>query len=220
MYGLVFLFFVIVVICVFVWNRKHVQYLKYFVIHLDGNNERRKHIDDMTRVLGQPIQKISAVRGSSISQEEFRRVQKQSTHFYNTNELGCYKSHQKAISMLPYEACEYAVIFEDDFLITQETHDTILKLLDDVPSFDVIMIGNDLRGPPDYIVPSKKSGGSHAILVKCSQAHKIEHFLRTITGPIDDRYYDLIMSYTIDGLVVQPSLVGVNTKLISTLGHY
>jgi len=198
------------------------QRLGYYVIHVDGHETRRKHIDDMERILDRPIQKVSAVRGSDISDREFKHVQKHSRHFYNKNELGCYKSHQKAVSMLKYEPCEYAVIFEDDFLIQPDTHETLLQILDDVPDFDFMMIGNDFQGeqPYTYTVPPRKSGGSHAILVNCSRVSTIERFLKHVTGPIDDRYYDLMLSYTLDGLVVQPTIVKINTKLVSTLGHF
>lgn len=221
---LLLLLFVVIVIAIAIWWwSRPKERLRYYVIHLDGHETRRRHIDDMERTLGQPIRKVSAVKGSDISDREFKHVQMHSTHFYNKNELGCYKSHQKAVSLLKHEPCEYAVIFEDDFLIQPDTHETLLQILDDVPDFDFMMIGNDFHDEQPhrtYTVPPRMAGGAHAVLINCSRASTIEHFLKHVTGPIDDRYYDLMLSYTLDGLVVQPSVVKVNTKLLSTLGHF
>jgi GR25 family glycosyltransferase involved in LPS biosynthesis len=220
---LVFLVFVcLVTLCTYFIVRPR-EKIRYYVIHVDGNIERRNHIDMMERLLGHRIHRVSAVTGSRVSDAEFQHIRRTSTHIYNKNEVGCYKSHQKVISWLVYEPCEYAVIFEDDFVVTSDTHNTLLQLIEDVPTFDIFMIGNNFEGSTDtltYKVPHEKSGGSHGVLIKQSRARKIHHFLQDITGPIDDVYYRRILSGDLDGLVTIPSIVHVNTRLLSTLGHF
>lgn len=222
---LLLLAIVIIITIVFVPKKEQI---KYYVIHLKGNKERHMNIKNMGKNLGRPIIEVDATTGASISDNEFSKVVSSSQFIYNKNELGCYKSHQRIISRLKYERCDYAVIFEDDFAIPPELHNKIQSIIEEFPVFDVLFIGihqTDYKGLQmtnlvHGVEYDRKFTGSHAYIIKKSQSSKIEKFLRDITVPIDVKYYNMIRDGDIDGFVTFPNVVNVMNDLRSTLGHH
>ena len=215
----------IIIAIVFVPKKEQI---KYYVIHLKGNKERHMNIKNMRKNLGRAIIEFDATTGASISDNEFSKVVSSSQFIYNKNELGCYKSHQRIISRLKYERCDYAVIFEDDFAIPPNLHTKIESIIEEFPDFDVLFIGihqNDYKGLKmsnlvHGVEYDRKFTGSHAYIVKSSQSSKIEKFLRAVTVPIDVKYYNMIRDGDIDGFVTFPNVVNVMNDLRSTLGHH
>jgi hypothetical protein len=205
------------------WITRPKQYIKYYVIHLKGNKERKRNIDVMQKQLGQPIQIFDAVKGSSIDDKTFMHVAQTSERIFNKNELGCYMSHKHLIQKYSQDHVEYGVIFEDDFEVYPDTHEKILKLIKDFPDFDIITIanGNDHIGekvsPGLYKVhPTEMIGGSWGYIIK---GNRIQKYLENISAPVDLKFYNHMKSGDIEGYIAFPRLVG-NAGCETTLGHY
>jgi GR25 family glycosyltransferase involved in LPS biosynthesis len=212
----------LVVFFVLWWLVRPQEYIKYYVIHLKGNKERHENIVNMEKVLGQPIHRFDAVKGSSINDEMFHSIIRTSEKIYNKNELGCYLSHANLMNEV---SSKYAVIFEDDFKVYPDTHERIKNMLTNFPDFDIIMIGdcNNKIGEEIYpnicrVHPTDMICGSSGYIIRTDNAHRIKSHLKSITSPIDLKFYNHIKSGDIDGYIHCPAITGVN-PIKSTLGH-
>jgi non-homologous end joining protein Ku len=220
---IVFLLLTIVVFFVLYWITRPKEHIKYYVIHLKGNEERRKNIEVMQQRLGQPIHVFDAVKGSGIDDRTFNRIRQTSDRIFNKNEVGCYLSHKDLIQMYSRDNAEYGVIFEDDFEVYPDTHEKILKLIRDFPDFDIVTIanGSDTVGykvsPGIYNVhQTEMLSGSWGYIIRGNRIHK---HLENISAPIDLKIYNHIKSGDIEGYIAFPRLVG-NAGCETTLGHY
>jgi GR25 family glycosyltransferase involved in LPS biosynthesis len=106
----------------------------------------------------------------------------------------------------------YSVIFEDDVQIPTGFQKTVEQIIQDVPDFDIIYLGN-LDGNHKhqvvrnvYTVDSESYlTGTHAYLVKNENTWKITNQLK-YQKAIDLELSELIKQGHIEGFVVWPSL--------------
>ena len=205
------------------WLVRPKEYIKYYVIHLKGNKERHENIVSMENILGQPIHRFDAVRGSSINDKTFKSIVGTSEKLYNKNEIGCYMSHANLIN----EASgQYAVIFEDDFKVYPDTHERIINMLKKFPDFDIMMIGDCNVNIGEEIQPNicrvhatEMICGASGYIIRTDNVKRYNSHLKHITAPIDLKFYNHMLTGEIDGYVHCPPLTGLSS-CETTLGHY
>ncbi len=93
---------------------------KIFVINLDERADKFKNAEDQIQAQNLECERISAVRGSNLSQKEVdaaydSKLNKQRyLKALSLGEIGCYLSHISAWQKIVDEELDYAIILEDD----------------------------------------------------------------------------------------------------------
>jgi GR25 family glycosyltransferase involved in LPS biosynthesis len=140
---------------------------------------------------------------------------------FKPGEVGCYKSHMNLIG-LPKNT-KYSVIFEDDFVIQHGFHSKVQKIIQDAGDFDILYLGNldgnhseRVKGDVYKVDTSGYLTGMHGYVIKNENAWKIISKLK-YKKVIDIELPELINIGDVDGLVVWPSIVGQDSKLVSSI---
>lgn len=205
--------------------------IEYHVIHLKHHRERLMNIQNNRKKLGKDIDIFNAVVGKDVDLDNLQvydpLLRNQFNHDF-IGEIGCYLSHMMLIKSLFNSINNYAVIFEDDFYILEEDlHSKIvyyLKELED-EDFDILILGNftnnkcTLFKSDIYTInPNEHMWGTHAYLIKNTNARKIYNLLLTMSLAIDNKFKTLLDMNLLKGYVVYPVLVDQQrTKLKSTI---
>lgn len=88
-----------------------------YFINLDRSKERLATFLPLVEALGLPYERISAVNGKELSQEELDKLVVRKSFkkkVFRAGEIGCYLSHTKAWEKFLKSDYKYALIFEDD----------------------------------------------------------------------------------------------------------
>jgi glycosyl transferase, family 25 len=126
---------------------------KIFVINLDSSIERLASMDAQCSRLGLHFERISAVNGRDLSTDEKAAVYDRKTNLskydkeLNEGEIGCYMSHIRCWERIVAEKLDYALILEDDAILSQDLVGFIGKLGDSYDEWDYIKLshGNKLK---------------------------------------------------------------------------
>lgn len=178
--------------------------MKYIVlvINLDSSVDRMTSMQKQLDALSIPFERISAVRGSLLSAEEKARVynlrvnQDKYDKVLNDGEIGCYLSHVRCWERIVKDELDFALILEDDAILTQE----LKGFLEVLPSLstdwdyiklshgsktkdalDAIELGNGLSLCRCLKLPSTTTGQ----FVSLSGARKLLADAYPIARPID-----------------------------------
>jgi GR25 family glycosyltransferase involved in LPS biosynthesis len=118
---------------------------------------------------------------------------------------------------------KYSVIFEDDFIVEPGFHSKVRKIIQDAGDFDILYLGNldgnhaeRVKGDVYKVDTTRYLTGMHGYVVKNENAWKITSKLK-YKKAIDLELPDLFKTGDVDGLVVWPSIVGQNSKLVSSI---
>ncbi|BAT22119.1 hypothetical protein AR679_gp093 [Yellowstone lake phycodnavirus 1] len=207
----VLLLLILLLLCILIRN---VCDFDYHVIHVPGNDERSKNIQEMEKVLGQKINIFSGEVGTKHPHLKLKGVH------------GCYKSHLNLLSKLREH--KFAVIFEDDFLIRRDLHHKIKSIIRKLrnKNFDMVYLGNldnnhgeHFRGDLYKVDKKKLLTGTHAYIVNTSSCQKIISLLKSrMKKAIDLELHDLMCEDLVTAYVVWPYLVNQQPdKLKSTI---
>ncbi|NVK36710.1 MAG: glycosyltransferase family 25 protein [Gammaproteobacteria bacterium] len=141
---------------------------KIFVINLDERPDKFKNAEDQILAQGLSCERISAVRGSNLSEEEITKnydAKANKKHYMKTmsvGEIGCYMSHRAAWQKIIDDNLDYAIILEDDCKLEADFH-LLPSLLTHLKDWDYIK----LTGPRGR----KKIQDTACITDKFSIAH-------------------------------------------------
>lgn len=126
-----------------------------YIINLDRSPERLKFVKENVERLNIPFERIPAVDGNLLSQEEIQqKVSNALKGFDRRNKVGifgCYLSHVKTWEIFLKSDAEFAIIFEDDVnfnpKVLKETIDELIinKDLWDINTFDIRGNGTPVR---------------------------------------------------------------------------
>jgi hypothetical protein len=107
-----------------------------FLINLDDREDRLESSTRQFQELKLPFTRVSAISAKSVEESVF----------LTKPVLACWKSHIKTYSMLIESDLDYALVFEDDFLIKKPK--TFMRLLESLESekHDLLQIGFLLPG--------------------------------------------------------------------------
>ena len=108
--------------------------ITYLCINLPQAEERRKSILAQAERLGVNIQLVEAVAGKDLPAEvpeyDRKRRKKLFTKDLSANEIACTLSHKKALRTFLESEAEYAVIMEDDAVLSENFNAGIRELVD------------------------------------------------------------------------------------------
>lgn len=140
----------------------------------------------------------------------------------NKNEVGCYLSHVKSIDIVAKKNKPgYSVIFEDDFVITDQFLDTLDKTLLTLKNleFDMFFLGiwgNKGSQVIDNVYNILPSFGAHGYLINNQSAYKIISQIRHMDTVVDVAMFNKGLSkdltiYRIDDVIVDQ--VGLESSI-------
>ena len=98
-----------------------------FVINLDSSKDRLVSITSRLRELGVPFERVPAVNGRALSDQEISQITYPYNHFESKvrftreltkGEIGCFLSHRKCWEKLLESDKQWALIMEDDIQIS------------------------------------------------------------------------------------------------------
>lgn len=98
-----------------------------FVINLDSSKDRLVSITNRLRELGVPFERVPAVNGRALSDQEISQITYPYNHFESKvrftreltkGEIGCFLSHRKCWEKLLESDKQWALIMEDDIQIS------------------------------------------------------------------------------------------------------
>jgi GR25 family glycosyltransferase involved in LPS biosynthesis len=213
-------------------NKNPDSFIKYYVIHLKGNEPRFSNIKNMQKRLGKPISIFSAILGKSVNLSNIKRYDKNlniTTKFKFKNEIGCYLSHFLLIKQLLNTTHKYTVIFEDDFLIIDYYFDKYLNnILTEIEEdsnfdFDILYNGNyennygtHYRKNIYHANKNKILSGTHCYIINNKNILKIYKKLFNIDAAIDNKFSQLCKNNELNILTSFPVTVG-NIDSLSTI---
>ncbi len=107
---------------------KRIKRMKFniFVINLDGSESRLESIKSQLDKIGQSFERVSAIRGSLLSEDEKKQVysiESNKKNYYkllSDGEIGCSLSHISCWRKIIDDNLDYALILEDDAIITSD----------------------------------------------------------------------------------------------------
>lgn len=105
---------------------------RVFLINLEQSTDRLKACRAKFEQLGVEFERIPAICGESLTQDEIDAVYDatDSRAYYkelNAGEVGCYLSHRCAWQKIVDEQLDYAFVFEDDFALSEVNFASIVK---------------------------------------------------------------------------------------------
>jgi glycosyl transferase, family 25 len=121
---------------------------KIFVINLDSSVDRIENMQAQCNELGIEFERVSAVRGKNLSNDEKAAVYNLDVNLakydkvLNDGEIGCYMSHAKCWEQIVVQNLDYALILEDDAILTPEITGYIAKLADSTQEWDYIKLSH------------------------------------------------------------------------------
>ena len=136
--------------------------LAVFVINLDTSRERMAQIETASEKAGLSLTRVAAIDGrvedgtrwEGFDDAAFRRRNGRNAL---PGEIGCYRSHLKALDRFVQSGAPHGLILEDDALPTADTASRIAAIIDAAPDADVIrLISHRNRG---FIARTETSAG-------------------------------------------------------------
>ena len=111
-----------------------------YIINLDRSKERWAYIKPQVDQLGLPVERISAVDGKALSQEEVAKSVDFVTfrgfhHPPSRGTIGCSLSHIKTWKAFLESNYEYALVFEDDVSFDPVKLRAVVNQLIDIPTY-------------------------------------------------------------------------------------
>ncbi|MCL2919420.1 glycosyltransferase family 25 protein [Shewanella litorisediminis] len=121
---------------------------KVLVINLDSSVDRLTSMQQQLDQLGLAFERISAVRGSLLSAAEKAKVydlkanQAKYDKVLNDGEIGCYLSHVRSWEKILEDHLDFALVLEDDAILTPEITGFISKLAELSQDWDYIKLSH------------------------------------------------------------------------------
>jgi glycosyl transferase family 25 len=117
--------------------------MKCYLINLDRSPDRLAQMRVEFERLGLTFIRVAAVDGKQLSQEELDAVTPRVRHWeipMPSSEIGCFLSHRKCFEIIANGDDNYAAVFEDDIILSNETR-KVLSNTDWIPEdADIIKI--------------------------------------------------------------------------------
>ena len=168
---------------------------KVYYINLDKSFERRSFMEAQFRELNIPLTRMPAVYGKELSQDLLKNAKSQFnifTHYPNLNdgEIGLTKTYFDLWKIITKQKEDYAIVLEDDALLTKDFFPDLEKLLLTITENDFLDISgrkgflklssNNLT--TKFIIPSLQTTGQ---IIGRKAAKTLSHNLTTYYSPID-----------------------------------
>lgn len=168
---------------------------KFYYINLDKSNVRREFMENQFKNFDVSITRFSAVYGKELPKEFLKKAKKSHnilTHFPNLNdgEIGLTKTYFDLWDVIQHQKEDYAIILEDDALITQEFLNDLPQILNEVTTNDFVDISgrkgfskkNQNTFTQLFVIPPLQTTGQ---IIGKKAAVELKKNLNTFYAPID-----------------------------------
>jgi GR25 family glycosyltransferase involved in LPS biosynthesis len=199
-----------------------------------GNIDRLKNIEEQQNKNNIYIQKIDAVNGSLLNQDDLIRDNILDVRFKEgtskrKNEIGCYLSHLKIYKTVlnSNKVDGITIVLEDDFIINTnnfyESIENIINELRDI-DYDIVYLGNTFGNAGEqyknniyYVDKNNKILGTYGYLINNKNAKKIYELTKFVDTQIDEKINNLIKENKLNAFIVKPNIINHNYGLESTI---
>ncbi|MDW7548648.1 glycosyltransferase family 25 protein [Pseudoalteromonas peptidolytica] len=180
--------------------------LNIFLINLDSSKDRLKESARQFDKFNLSFERISAVDGASISNQELETHysrEKNARQYYRAltvGEIGCYMSHLKVLEEIVARQLPYAFVFEDDFQLQADLREIdskvsalpfdwdMIKLYQSQKNRRTAFATHQIDSDLSLVIPNKVPAGTVAQLISFEGAKKILAHARPFGRPIDIDY--------------------------------
>ncbi|WP_233270071.1 glycosyltransferase family 25 protein [Polaribacter sp. L3A8] len=168
---------------------------KVYYINLDKSLERRNFMENQFKKLNIPLTRMPAVYGKELPEDFLKKTKKQHnilTHYpyLNDGEIGLTKTYFDLWKIIATQREEFAIVLEDDALLTADFFTDINLLLHSITNKDFLDISgrkgflklksNKLIST--FLIPSLQTTGQ---IIGKTAAEKLSKNLTTYYAPID-----------------------------------
>jgi len=204
------------------------------------NKDRLKNIEEQQKKIGDTrIHLFDGIWGDSINKTELIKNNVLSPDFNGNEdpkirgrEIGCYLSHKYVIDTIQPTPNKYTVIFEDDFTIESTFMNSVLSLLQELVEkgidFDMLFLGNQHENHGNKILSKQTHSiygidknallmGTYGYIINNRHCRKIQKCLHPAKRQIDIEFNHRAKDGDLTVLMVYPTIVHVQNKLISTI---
>jgi glycosyl transferase family 25 len=113
--------------------------MKVYVVNMERSVHRREAIEKHLKQLGISYELVNAVDGRLMSEDEARNIQAPGIEL-TKSEIGCMLSHMKIYEQMQRREEEFALILEDDVLITEIGLPVVFNKLEPFLSKDTVTL--------------------------------------------------------------------------------
>ena len=210
--------------------------ISYHLIHCEKHSERLEHIDSVISKLGFPVHIFNGIYVSTdfSSREEVLSFCKSYDPNFRSNQhlvkprgaIGAYLSHHLLIKYISENiTSKYSVIFEDDIILDETTHNKLIKIINDIEDthtvFDICYLTNPeknhgvlIKDNLYFIDKDKHCFSTAGLLINNASIPKIYDRNLDVKHEIDTQY---AMCSNLNILVGFPSFLKINYKLKSNI---
>jgi glycosyl transferase family 25 len=168
---------------------------KVYYINLDKSIERRNFMENQFKELNIPLTRMTAVYGKELPQDFLKKAKSQFnifTHYPNLNEgeIGLTKTYFDLWQIITKQKEDYAIVLEDDALLTHDFFPDLDKLLQSITVNDFLDISgrkgflklNSNNFTSTFTIPSLQTTGQ---IIGRKAAKTLSHNSTTYYSPID-----------------------------------
>ncbi len=207
-------------------------HIQTFVINLDRAPLRMQSIAHQLDALKIPFQRIRAIDGRNLTAEHITLFNKAEFHRKHgmeplNGEIGCYLSHLLAIQTFVASNADFALILEDDILITDRLPAALTGLIAHANRWDMVKLSAIHSGTPQTyleIAPNQflsvmlsRCTGASAYLINRKAAQSYLKQLLPMALPYD-HVFDQGWRLKIKVRLLSPTPCIHNDKVESTIG--
>lgn len=147
--------------------------IRTYVINLDRSPQRMASLAPQLAAIGLDYERVSAVDAQQMSPEE-RALLDQATYERRhgmlplPGELGCYLSHLKVMRLFLASPAEFAVILEDDVLLTPQLPAAMAGLAACPQRWDMVKLSGIHSGTPQKVLEVAPGQWLSVMLSRCT----------------------------------------------------
>jgi glycosyl transferase family 25 len=196
---------------------------KIFILNLDRATQRRETMLDRLATLGLEAEILRAVDGRVLAVADLPHGTEPGL---SPDEIGCYLSHVNSWKTVIQRQLSYAIVLEDDVIISANLMDVVGEITALAMPFDAVRLSAllpvrgipvaSLSGNVRLVLPTKPTSGTQGYLVSLDGAKRLLSKLEIPKQPIDvalDRFW----KYGLCIPVLFPSVVEEDSLLESTI---
>ncbi|MDE9545148.1 glycosyltransferase family 25 protein [Xenorhabdus bovienii] len=167
--------------------------MKIFIVNLKKHTQRKEKMQNQANKLGLHIEFIEAVYGPEINDEKLKRIAYDYPNCKLTKgEIGCSLSHLKIYKKIIDDNIEYALILEDDAVLSENITEYIknIKNSDNIRKPNVYLLSEVISYIKNYnlhsnIYKSYHACGAHGYIINKKAAKKLLSKLQPIKYEAD-----------------------------------
>jgi len=207
--------------------------MRLYYINLDRRPDRRSEMEAKFARLGLAAERVSAVTPAEISHEQRQRYcDPAQRHWMTDVELCCSLSHIKVLERFLEDGGEFAVVLEDDAVLSASLPGFLAALETERPRVDLLRLETDLNGQrlmprPEAVIAGVEirrswswAAGSAAYVVSRDAARIIVESGELLRLQVDGALFNpytalgrrLVMRHCLPGLAVQDDRLDTSRK--------